>query len=760
MLYPVVDDELLRLDALRALKIVDTPRTAAFDAVAQLAADTLACPISFISLLDEDRQWFKAECGLSVSSTARDIALCNYTVLGTDVLVVEDTLRDERFKSNPLVTGHPRMRFYAGMPIVTEGGYCIGALCVGDTRPRRLAEAEVKRLRGLASLAEALVAAHAQSVRAVAAAEEAAEQAQLLWKRNRILRQVERIGKIGGWELDLKTNKVNCSDEISRIHDLPDGGPHDLEQGLSFYPGHWRAVVTDNIDKTLATGEPYDFEAEFISALGTRKWVRAAGECEFQSDEPVRLFGIFQDITQEKIASTRLWRAANFDDLTGLPNRRHFNQMLETAIAQARQACSGVALMILDLDNFKQVNDTRGHGTGDEILAEIGRRLAQESCEGCFAARLGGDEFGIILSEGQSGLNIDGTSRRLLSCLRHPVRVGPSHVFIGGTLGVARFPEDACTAEDLMKKADLGLYAAKQTGRGSVHLYRPELATLFERHTKAADLLRSALAHGRLVPFYQRKVHLDDGRCYGFEALARIVCPDGDIIGPSTFGCALEDWAIARRMGKHMLHAVTADIRSWLDSGLDPISVSLNVCEADFSDGKLAERVLHRLSELALPPEKLSIEVTETVFLGEGAKLVRETLERLDREGVRIELDDFGTGYASLSHLRAFPVSRLKIDRTFVDDLGVNDESRVIVQAVIDLAHNLGCGTVAEGVESELQAELLRDMRCEAAQGFHFGRPVSAEDTQRTLVAERARQERLLGEIGKRHGRSSRRLRA
>ena len=203
MTYPLVDDEAMRLEAVRALQIVDTPRTVAFDTIAKLAADVFGCPISFISVLDRDRQWFKAECGLGVTSTSRGGAFCNYTILGSDAFVVEDAHLDQRFADSPMVRGGHGVRFYAGVPIEVEAGHRVGALCVADKRPRTLSSVQIERLRQLGKLAEASMAAHAQSTRAGEAAREVADKAQQLWKRNRLLQQMERIGKIGGWELDL-----------------------------------------------------------------------------------------------------------------------------------------------------------------------------------------------------------------------------------------------------------------------------------------------------------------------------------------------------------------------------------------------------------------------------------------------------------------------------------------------------------------------------------------------------------------------------
>jgi EAL domain-containing protein (putative c-di-GMP-specific phosphodiesterase class I) len=310
------------------------------------------------------------------------------------------------------------------------------------------------------------------------------------------------------------------------------------------------------------------------------------------------------------------------------------------------------------------------------------------------------------------------------------------HVYMGGTLGCARAPEDARSAPELLKKADLALYSAKEADRGSVRHYSSGLDMLFERHTHAVDLARAALANGWLIPFYQPKIRLDSGCRIGFEALARIRCEDGTILTAGAFAEALEDRVIARRIGKCMLQAVTADLAAWRDLGLEPISVSLNVGEADFADGRLAQRILQRLDTLALPRHCLTIEVTESVFLGGQSSSVRETLFELDRNGVKIELDDFGTGYASLTHLRTFPVSKLKIDRSFIEPLGRDDNARLIVQSVIDLGHSLGCEIVAEGIETSVQLDQLAGMGCDAGQGNLLGRPDGSEQSRSLLLAE------------------------
>lgn len=739
--FPVAENEHERLASLRALEMVGSPRTPSFDAVAKLAATVFHCPFSFISFLEESEQWFKAECGLGKTSTPRDIAFCNYTILSDDVFVVEDARLDVRFAHNPQVRQSPGIQFYAGVPVRWEGRR-VGALCVADSTPRIFSAQDRLLLMELGQIAESLVASHAQSLHIAASA-------QLLWKKNQLLQQVERIGKIGGWEMDLRTQQIVWSDEISRIHELPTREPCTLDEALTFYPGEWRNVVERKLEHTVATGEPYDFEAEFVTARGNRKWVRAAGECERAGDDVVRMFGIFQDITDEKAAADRMWQAANYDEITGLANRRLFNTWLSGAINECRREGSGLFLLMLDLDNFKHINDTRGHGAGDLVLAEIGRRLREIIAANGSVARLGGDEFAVIIAGENEPLTIERYADQVLRTLRHPVKLGASHVYVGGTLGIARYPQDATNASDLLKRADIGLYSAKKQQPGTAMAYRPVMAEFFEHRCHAMETVRGALARGRLLPFYQPKIRLSDGSFGGFEALARVVQPDGTVVGPAIFSSVFEDRVMARRVTRRMLDLITTDIAAWHSAGLAPVCVSLNATEFDLTDGKFVKRLLQMLDEKQLPRSCLTIEVTETVFLGESAALAQHTLLKLDHEGIRIELDDFGTGYASLTHLRAIPVNRLKIDQSFVRDLERDGGSRTIVEAVVGLGHNLGCEIVAEGVETEAQAQLLRAMGCDLGQGFLFGKPGDAEQTRTRLLAEAVAQEARLRELAK-----------
>jgi EAL domain-containing protein (putative c-di-GMP-specific phosphodiesterase class I) len=288
----------------------------------------------------------------------------------------------------------------------------------------------------------------------------------------------------------------------------------------------------------------------------------------------------------------------------------------------------------------------------------------------------------------------------------------------------------------------MALYKVKRAGRGSVGHFSPEIATIFDTRRLAIEKVRRAGADGRIVPFYQPKVRLADRSIYGFEALARIRNNDGTISGPADFWSAFADATSARLISQHILSGITEDIARWLDQGLDPGVVSFNVCEFSFQTPDFAAQLIRRLEQKGIPRSMIEIEVTETVFWGEDSKLVGKLLEQLHGDGIRISLDDFGTGYASLTHLRDFPIDCIKIDQTFIAGLGARAQHTTIVNAIVDLGHNLGMDVVAEGIETEPQLDFLRSVRCNGGQGFLFSKAVPASEAVTMLsptpVARRA----------------------
>ncbi|WP_159997750.1 bifunctional diguanylate cyclase/phosphodiesterase [Roseomonas sp. 18066] len=724
---PAPDPETARLAVLHRLDLLDGPDSADFDALVALAAQRFACPIALLVLLDRDRLWFQATHGLEVRQIPREEAFCDHTIRGDQPLLVADAAADPRFRANALVTGQLGVRFYAGMPLAVHGQK-IATLALLDRVPRDLTPEDVAALRQFGRIAEGLLQSRA-------ADREAAQQASLAGRKARLLQRSERLAQFGAWELDLRTGLSFCSDEVFRIQGRPPGsGGLSRETGLEHVPQPDRDRLQAALDHSAATGAPLELELDFTTLQGDPRRVRVLAEAEQEDGLTVRLIGSLQDITETWAMRQRLQRMLQQDALTGLANRSLLQQRLDTALAAPPPAGQAVALLLLDLDNFQALNDRHGHALGDAVLREVGRRLQQAVGANGLAARTGSDEFAVLVPALEPE-RLPILASGLATLLRQPIP-GAEGLTIALTisLGAALGPLHGADGEALMRHADIALSHGRRSGRGQATIFSPQIAERFDQRRDAIQLVSQALARGWLRPFYQPKYRLSDRRLQGFEALARIVTPEGRVIGPAQFWPALHDHDTARRVGTRMLEGITDDLRRWREQGLPATRIGLNVTEADFAGGDLAARVLARLEACGVPPTSLKIEVTETVFLADASPMIAETLAQLSEAGVDISLDDFGTGYASLTHLRDFPIQELKIDKSFTDRLEDDAGSALIVETMIRLAHGLGMRVVAEGVEHEEQHARLTRMGCDLGQGFLYGKPAPAEEAEARLA--------------------------
>lgn len=725
-----------RLAALHRLRLMDTAPSPDFDAVVALAARHFDCPLAMLILVDRDRQWAKATYGVPGWDSPREHSVCHWTIQGEDVLAIEDLQRDPRFHNLPAVTGSPGLRFYAGLPLPVEGSN-IGTLCLLDRQPRRFGEAERDALRQFGLLAQGLLLAQSQARRAEAAAQETRSLAALSARKTRLLQQTERLAQLGGWELSRQGDGPLWSDEVFRIHELPFGHPVTITGALLHYPPGDRERVAAAIEAIFAEGRTAELEADFVTATGRLRRIRLSGEPERdQQGQVVRAVGLIQDITEAWQLRQRLQLLAMQDPLTGLANRAQLLQRLEAALQQTLPG-GALALLLLDLDNFQDLNDRHGHLQGDALLRGIaGKLLASAGGQG-MAARTGSDEFALLLPVTDEA----GARQRaelVGEALRQPLLLEGVPVGVSASIGVALGPRDGDTGEMLMRQADIALSHGRRLGRGRVTLFSPEIAQRFLARREAIELVRLALHEGWVRPFYQPKLRMADGRRCGFEALVRILPPDGRVLGPGQFWAALQEEETARLLGQHMLRAVCADLRRWREAGLAPVRAGLNVSEADFIGGGLAQNVMAQLALLDLPPSALTIEVTETVLLSEAAPAVIGALSRLHAGGIAISLDDFGTGHASLAHLRDFPIQELKIDQSFVARLEEDARNGRIIGSIVELAHGLGLRVVAEGVETAAQHAALQRLGCDEGQGFLYGRPMPAARAEAWLRGEAA----------------------
>lgn len=554
-----------------------------------------------------------------------------------------------------------------------------------------------------------------------------------------LLRNKERLnlaldaGGMVAWDLDLATGTLIQSGRTADVYGFE-------STNYIAYVDRIHGEDMGAVRKALteaAPGAMARVECRFLRPDGRTVWLEL--RCvRFGSKEHERIVGVTFDVTQRKEAEERIWYAANHDALTGLPNRASFNARVEGLLAEAGASGKAAALILIDIDDFKGINDTLGHDAGDRLLGEMSKRLRSMLRERDLVARLGGDEFAVVVPGMADRAEVLALSRRVLNQLRRPFDYGDRTVVSRASLGIALFPEHDTTPAELMKDADMALYSAKAEGRNRAVFYSPDMRRAIERRVGIAADLRLALTRDEIVPYYQPKVALDSGRIDGLEALARWRHPVRGLLGPSAFASAFEDRELSTAIGECMIGKVVADLREWRDRGIPAMRVAVNLSAAELCDADLAERLLGMLAEAGIRSDMLEVEITESVVFGPGADQVEATLQRLRKAGVTTALDDFGTGHASLTHLKQFPIDNIKIDRSFIRDVLDDADDAAIVSAVIGLGKNLGMKLVAEGVETAAQAEFLVERGCDFGQGYFFARPMPAEDVADFVAARRS----------------------
>ncbi len=433
-----------------------------------------------------------------------------------------------------------------------------------------------------------------------------------------------------------------------------------------------------------------------------------------------------KDITERMRTQERLEHLAHHDSLTGLPNRVLFLDRLKQSLARARWSHHVVALMFIDLDRFKGVNDTLGHDAGDELLRVLSGRLKHSLRERDTVARLGGDEFAVLLDDLETEGEAADLADKLLASFREPFLILQRELFVTASIGISLFPDDGETVGTLLKNADIAMYKAKDLGKNTYQFYAADMSTrAFERLTLETSL-RRALARKQFELYYQPQVDLETGHVIGFEALLRWNHPDMGLVSPTEFVGLLEDTSLILPVGRWVLRDACTQAQAWRAEMPEHWWVTVNVSGLQLGGGETFLNTVNEvLAETGLDPERLELEITESVLMHDTDRALK-TLEALNDHGVRLAVDDFGTGYSSLAYLKRFAIDTLKIDRTFVRDVPDDADDRAIVRSVIALAHSLNLSVVAEGVETERQIDFLRHQGCEAAQGYLISAPLPA----------------------------------
>lgn len=428
-------------------------------------------------------------------------------------------------------------------------------------------------------------------------------------------------------------------------------------------------------------------------------------------------------------AEVRVQRLASTDLLTGLDNRAALHDAMQTRLARAQQMNQELAVLMVDLDRFKPVNDRNGHMVGDLVLKEVARRLARSLRQNDLRARYGGDEFVVVIDEGEGMRTARTAAERIIESLSETMYFGDLPVNIGACVGIARYPRDASSDDELMRKADSALYRAKKNGPGNVCLYDPKQDEALSERASLEQALREGIAAGQLVPFYQPIVNLTRRNVVSLELLCRWKHPERGLLTPDKFIELAEDSGLIGPLTLSLLGQACQDMLRFPAHW----RLSFNVAPQQIQDETLVPQLLKVLQENQVPPHRLDVELTETALVNDTAR-AREVILSLKRAGMTVTLDDFGTGYSSLSYLAEMTFDKIKIDRSFVRTLRERPESTKIVDAILGLSRSLGVDTVAEGVETEEEAQLLQKLGCKNGQGYLFGRPVRAQDLQQRIA--------------------------
>ena len=877
MKAPLPSNEAKRLEALHGYNILDTLPEQDFDDLTFLAQQICQVPIALISLVDENRQWFKSKVGVSHTETSLDFAFCPYAILNpNEMLIVQDAQEDPRFAESPRVTGGPKIRFYAGAPLVTPDGLALGTLCVIDRVPRVLDSEQQTALRALsrtviaqlelrrtlavrrrveeqlqslnASLEQKIEQRTAELRREMEVQRESEHQYRTLADSGQVLiwasgtdkqcnyfnkSWLEFTGRVleqelgNGWTngvhpddlqrcLDVYISSFDRREKFSmdyrlRRHDgeyrwiQDDGCPRynsdcefigylgyclditankqagdDLRIAATAFESQESIMITDangvivRVNKSFTKTTGYtaeevmgqtprilksgrhnaDFYSEMwdtISRTGTWQgeiWDRRKnGEIypnwltisAVKADDGVvtHYIGSHIDITERKAAEEKILHLAFYDPLTLLPNRRLLMDRLQQALAFSARIGRDGALLIIDLDNFKTLNDSLGHGIGDLLLQQAGQRLVSCVREGDTVARLGGDEF-VVMLENLSEQPIEAAAQteaigeKILVTLSQPYHL-ESHEYHGtASIGAILFNDHEASIEELMKQSDIAMYQAKKAGRNALRFFDPQMQAGITARVSLEGELHKAFEKQQFQLYYQIQVD-SSHRTVGAEALIRWLHPERGLVLPQEFIPLAEETGLILPIGLWVLETACAQIKVWQQaSQTRDLVLAVNVSAKQFRQVDFVAQVLAAVQRHSIKPMLLKLELTESMLL-EDIEDTISTMNVLNEIGIQFSLDDFGTGYSSLQYLKRLPFDQLKIDQSFVRDIATDNSDVAIVRTIVAIAGSLDMTVIAEGVETVDQQQLLLKNGCSIFQGYLIGSPVPIEQFEALL---------------------------
>ncbi len=529
------------------------------------------------------------------------------------------------------------------------------------------------------------------------------------------------------WEQDaeLRYTRMESRHTTSNAIQRTFIGRHPWETELEMHaPGGWEAHRA-----LLQSRQPFRDAIMFRQlANDTPYYISVSGEPMFdQENRFVGYRGVSREITDQKIAEARIQHLATHDSLTGLPNRAMFNQLLSHALTGAHRNERKVAVLFIDLDRFKFINDTLGHVAGDQLLQEITERFKKALRASDVIARLGGDEFVVLIEDVKSVDKVRTVARKLLSAAIKPVLLLGRECRVTASIGIALYPQDGVDEQTLMKNADIAMYFAKSEGKNNFQFYSNDITSQSLERLTLENNLRHAMENGELALHYRAKRDLCSGAITGVEALLRWDNPELGTVSPAQFIPAAEETGLIVPIGKWVLRTACLQNVAWQKQGLPPICMAVNLSVRQFGDEHLLTDLTEILAETGMAPHLLELEITEGMVIQNPAQAVK-LLSEIKQLGVRLAIDDFGTGYSSLGQLKNFPIDTLKVDRSFIRDVATNNEDKAITEAIIAMGKTLSLTVVAEGVETREQEAFLREHACDEMQGYYFSRPIPGNE--------------------------------
>jgi len=720
---PAAMDEKTRLRALDDYAVFDTPPDIDLDRLVELAARVYGTPVAALSLVGKERLYFKSRFGMEATGIGREGSFCSYAIAGDGLFLVPDARKDERFASHPLVKEPPQIRFYAGIPLVAPAGQKIGTLCILDTKPwPKFTEDDRKNLEDVAALVmnrlelrrldHAKQGGHSRFERMASTSPDAIVGA-------------DCSGRINYWNAAAETLFGYSAREAM-------GEPIGL-----IFPHRVKKLQTAELMSLANCGTSSPSAQQLGLVAKRRDGSEFAAELSLsvwrENDDDVSFAAILRDVTDREQGEQRLFGLALLDPVTGLPNRAFLIERLqETAAKEAG------TLLLLDLLGFKDLNDSLGHVMADLVLSEAAERLRGHLGPKSTLSRVGADEFAVFLPGVMDHAQASKHAEDIMQLFATPFAISGESVHVGVNVGIAVCPAHGTRAEELLANADLALQNAKTALGSGYQFFKPSLRrAVIARRTYEAEL-RQALEKSQFELFYQPQVRLADRKLTGAEALLRWRHPERGLLTPGDFLSVLESSTLAAPVGDWVLKTACAQAAAWRRWGMSDFRMAVNLFGAQFNSGDLPTRVEQVLLQNNLPADALELEITENIMLRHDESII-VPLREMCAWGVGIAFDDYGTGFASLSLLKRYPVTRLKIDKGFVRDLCTDAEDAAIIQAIMYLGRRLGLAVIAEGIETEAQEEALRLYGCVEAQGYLYGRPFPALSFSDFLKQDRER---------------------